>query len=88
MKIKIYTTTNCPYCRMAKEYFQKKGIEFEEIDVSIDGDSASQMIEISGQMGVPVIKINGKIIIGFNKPKIEMLINTKHERKNSMLKDI
>ena len=88
MKIKIYTTIHCPYCRMAKEYFEKRNIEFEEIDVSNDEAAAERMMEISGQMGVPVIEVNGKIIIGFNKPKIKMLISQKHERKNSMLKYI
>jgi len=56
---------------MAKAYFKEKGIEFEDVDVSLDHEKGQEMIEKSGQQGVPVIDINGKIIIGFNKAKID-----------------
>ena len=71
MKIKIYTTPACPYCVMAKQYFDEKKIPFEEIDVTADKGQAEEMIKISGQMGVPVIQIDGKVIIGFDQDKIE-----------------
>ncbi|MBU5688894.1 MAG: glutathione S-transferase N-terminal domain-containing protein [Candidatus Aenigmarchaeota archaeon] len=71
MKVKIYTTPTCPYCEMAKQYFKLKKIEYEEVDVSSDIEAAREMIEKSGQMGVPVIEIDDNIIIGFNKPAIE-----------------
>jgi len=62
---------------MAKEYFRSKGIEFEEIDVSRDEKAAMEMIQKSGQMGVPVIEIDGQIVVGFDKEKIDELLNLK-----------
>ncbi|MEK7193923.1 MAG: Uxx-star family glutaredoxin-like (seleno)protein [Patescibacteria group bacterium] len=70
-KIKIYTTPTCPYCEMAKEYFQENNVGYEEYNVAEDDKARDEMIEKSQQMGVPVIDIDGKIIIGFNKPEIE-----------------
>ena len=74
-KIKIYTTPICPFCHLAKEYLKKRGFEFEEIDVSKDEKSAQEMIEKSKQMGVPVIEINGKIVVGFDRKKIDELLD-------------
>ena len=71
MNIKIYSTPTCPYCVSAKQYFKSKNIAFEDIDVSNDETKAQEMVEISGQMGVPVIKIDDKILIGFNQDEIE-----------------
>jgi glutaredoxin-like YruB-family protein len=76
-KVKIYTTPACPFCNLAKQYLKEKGIEFEEIDVSKDEMAAQEMIEKSGQMGVPVIEIDGKIVIGFDKEKIDKLLGLK-----------
>ena len=70
MEVKIYTTQTCPYCTMAKDYLKSKGVEFEEIDVS-DQEKAQEMMQKSGQMGVPQIEINGKIIVGFNQAAID-----------------
>jgi len=69
--VKIYTTPTCPYCAMAKEFFKENKIKYEEIDVSENEDAAHEMIEKSGQMGVPVIEIDGEIIVGFNKEAIK-----------------
>lgn len=66
MVVRVYSTSSCPYCRMAKEFLKKNNIEFEDIDVSKDQKAAQEMIEKSGQMGVPVIEIDGKIIVGYN----------------------
>ncbi|MBI4174691.1 MAG: glutathione S-transferase N-terminal domain-containing protein [Candidatus Aenigmarchaeota archaeon] len=71
MAVKIYTTTHCPYCAMAKDFFKKNNVQFTEINVEEDEAAAEEMIEKSGQMGVPVIEIGGTIIVGFNKPAIE-----------------
>jgi glutaredoxin 3 len=76
-KVKIYTTPNCIFCAMTKEYLKQKGILFEEVDVSKDEMAAQEMIEKSGQMGVPVIEIDGKIVIGFDKERIDELLNLK-----------
>lgn len=70
-KVKIYSTPTCPWCAIAKEYLKSKGIEFEDIDVSKDEKAAMEMIQKSGQMGVPVIEIDGEIVIGFDKKAID-----------------
>lgn len=70
----IYTTPTCQYCKMAKEFFQAKGVEYTEFDVSADEAKRSEMVEKSGQMGVPVIDIENDIIIGFDEPKLRELL--------------
>jgi len=69
--IKIYTTPICPYSSRLKDYLKSKKIEFENIDVSSSQEKIQEMVEKSGQMGVPVIDIEGKIIVGFNKEEID-----------------
>ena len=75
--IKVYSTPTCPYCDMAKEYFKENNIKFEEVDVSTDHKAAEEMIEKSGQRGVPVVDINGEIIVGFNVPAIKKALENK-----------
>ena len=77
MKVKVYSTSNCPYCHMAKDFLKQNNIEFEDIDVSKDQKAAQEMIEKSGQMGVPVLDIDGKIIVGFNVPAIKEALKMK-----------
>jgi glutaredoxin-like YruB-family protein len=72
--IKIYTTPTCAFCKMAKDYFKSKGFEYVEYDVSTNIDKQKEMIDKTGQFSVPVIDIDGKIIIGFDKPKINQLL--------------
>lgn len=72
--IKIYITPTCAYCKMAKEYFKSKALSYEEHDVSKDIPRQKEMIEKTGQFGVPVIDIDGKVVIGFDKPKINQLL--------------
>jgi len=74
MKIKVYSTPICPWCKVAKDFFTSHNIDFEDIDVSIDQKAAEEMIKKSGQMGVPVIEIDDKIVIGFNKPILEEIL--------------
>ena len=74
-KIKVYTTNTCPYCSMLKDFLKEKNIKFENINVSDDQDAAEEMIEKSGQMGVPVIEVGGEIIVGFDKEKIKEALN-------------
>jgi len=62
---------------MAKEYFKSKNIEYQEYDVMVDVSKREEMIKKSGQLGVPVIDIGGKIVIGFNKPKINEYLGIK-----------
>lgn len=75
-KIIIYSTPTCPYCVYAKNFFKEKGVSFEDVDVSIDRTRAMEMVEKSGQMGVPVIDIGGKIIVGFQPAVFEELITS------------
>ena len=75
MEVKIYTTPTCGYCQMAKKYLTERGIKFIEYDVSKDQTAADEMVNLSGQMGVPVIVVDGKIVIGFDRPKLEQLIS-------------
>lgn len=69
--ITIYSTNTCAYCVMAKEYFEEHKIEFVEKNVQVDHDAAKEMVEKTHQLGVPVIDINGTIIIGFDREAIE-----------------
>ena len=75
--IKVYTTPACPYCITLKEFLKQKNIEFEDIDVSKDQKALEEMIKKSGQMGVPVIDMDGQIIVGFDKEKICKILNIK-----------
>ncbi len=75
--VKIYTTSLCTYCKMAKEFFKKNNVKYEEINVEKDPKAAEDMIEKSGQMGVPVIEIDDKIIVGFDRPAIEKALKIK-----------
>ncbi len=69
-KVTIYTTTTCHFCHMAKEYFKQKGIEYEEINVTGNIEKQRELVQKSGQFGVPVIYIDGKMILGFDRAKI------------------
>jgi glutaredoxin-like YruB-family protein len=76
-KIKVYSTKSCPYCIMVKEYLSEKKIDFDYIDVGEDQEAAKEMVEKSGQMGVPVLDIGGEIIVGFKKEAIEKALKKK-----------
>lgn len=75
MAVKVYSTPTCPWCTMAKKYLTSKNIMFEDIDVSKNRQGALEMIEKSGQRGVPVIDIYGQIIVGFDQKRIDEMIN-------------
>ncbi|MFH1368451.1 MAG: glutaredoxin domain-containing protein [Elusimicrobiota bacterium] len=68
--IKVYSTSTCPYCMMLKEYFKEKNVQYENFDVGQDKDALKEMKDKSGQFGVPVIDIEGKIIVGFDKEEL------------------
>jgi len=69
-KVMIYSTPTCPFCIMAKKFLKENNIDFEDFDVSIDRTKAQEMIQKSGQMGVPVLDIEGEIVVGFDREKI------------------
>ena len=77
MDVKIYTTPTCPWCKKTKEFLKENNVDFENIDVSSDKEAQKEMIDKSGQMGVPVIDIDGTIITGFDKEKIMELLGLK-----------
>jgi glutaredoxin-like YruB-family protein len=70
-KVKVYSTQTCPWCKKVKEFLTEKKVEFEDIDVGADQEASKEMVDKSGQMGVPVIDIDGKIIVGFDKEALE-----------------
>lgn len=72
--VKIYSTPTCVYCRMAKDFFQKNGIEYKEFNVAEDGVAREEMFSKSHQMGVPVIDVDGTIVVGFDKRNLETLL--------------
>jgi glutaredoxin 3 len=79
MNVKIYSTPTCPYCKLAKEYLGEQKVEFTNIDVSSNPAAANEMVKLSGQMGVPVIDIDGQIIVGWNKGAIEEALGVKQK---------
>jgi len=76
MEVKVYSTPTCPYCKKAKEYLSSKGISYQDIDVSSNKAAADEMVKLSGQMGVPVITIDGNVIKGFDKDKIDSFLKS------------
>ncbi len=75
--VKIYSTPTCVFCRMAKEFFTEHRIKFTEVDVAADERAAQEMIDKTGQMGVPVIEVGESVIIGFDKPRLKKLLGIK-----------
>jgi glutaredoxin-like YruB-family protein len=76
-KVIVFTTPTCSWCRAVKQYFREKRIRFKEIDVSRDPRAAQDMMRRTGQMGVPVILIDNRPIVGFDKAKIDRLLGIK-----------
>ena len=68
--VKVYSTPTCPFCLRVKQYLKDNSVEFEDIDVSADQARVKEMVQKSGQMGVPVVDIEGDIVVGFDKGKI------------------
>lgn len=76
-KVIVFSTPTCSFCNQAKRYFREKNIRFTDVDVSRDQSAARDMMRRTGQMGVPVILINNKAIVGFDRPKINQMLNIK-----------
>lgn len=75
--ITMYTTPTCAFCHMAKEYFKARGVEYEAKDVTTDPKAYNELLDKSQQLGVPVIDIDGTIIIGFDRPRIDVALREK-----------
>ncbi len=73
-KVTIYSTPSCHFCVMAKDFFKEKGVAYTEYNVGVDLDKRKEMVDKSGQMGVPVIDIEGDIIVGFDEQRISSLL--------------
>jgi len=76
-KVIVFSTPTCSFCNAAKKYFREKGVKYTDIDVSRDQAAARDMVRRSGQMGVPVIDIGGRIVVGFNRPQIDQMLGIK-----------
>ena len=74
-RVIVFSTPTCTYCNAVKKYFREKKIKFKDVDVSKDQAAARDMVRRSGQMGVPVIDIGGKVIVGFDRRKIDRFLN-------------
>ncbi|OGI59575.1 NrdH-redoxin [Candidatus Nomurabacteria bacterium RIFCSPHIGHO2_01_FULL_38_19] len=75
--VTIYTTPTCVYCKLTKAFFKEHNVSYEEKNVAEDADARREMIEKSGQMGVPVVEIDGDISVGFDKERLSRLLNIK-----------
>lgn len=73
--VTVYSTSTCPYCKMVKDFLRQNNIAFVEVDVAQDQRAAQEMVNKSGQMGVPQLEIDGQIIVGFDRPAIKKALN-------------
>ena len=76
-EIKIYTTPSCVYCKMTKEFFAKNSVRYLELNVATDLKAREEMIQKSGQLGVPVTTVDGEVIIGFDQERLSKLLGVK-----------
>jgi len=74
MKVEVYITPTCGYCHQAKRFLSERGVNFTEHDVSRDREAGEEMVRRTGQMGVPVIIIDGEVVVGFDRPGLESLL--------------
>lgn len=72
--IKIYSTPTCGFCKQAKEFLTENNVAFEDYNVAVDAEKRNELVEKSGQMGVPVIDVDGKILIGYDRVTLAKLI--------------
>lgn len=75
MSVKVYTTPSCGYCQMLKSYLKQKNVSYTEYNVAVDTNKAMEMVRKSGQQGVPVTDINGHVVVGFDKQRIDSYLN-------------
>jgi len=76
-EVNVYTTPTCPWCAAVKQFLEEQNIEYTEYNVAEDPAKAEEMIQKSGQMGVPVIEIDGEIVVGFDRPRLEELLTSR-----------
>jgi glutaredoxin 3 len=81
MNVVVYTTPTCGYCYQAKEFLSRQGVPFVEKNVAADRRAAMEMIQVSGQQGVPVITVDGQVVVGFDQPRLRQLLQTANRAK-------
>jgi len=80
-EVLVYTTPTCGYCHQVKQYLAQQGVAYREIDVAADPQAAAEMVKLSGQRGVPVLDIDGQVVIGFNPTRIDQLLSARGARR-------
>lgn len=73
-KVTVYSTPTCTYCQLAKQFFGENNVEYTEYDVSADNEKLQEMVEKSGQMGVPVIEIDDQVVVGFDEGRVKEML--------------
>ena len=76
-RVLVFTTPTCPWCTRAKSYLRSRGVKFREVDVARDPAAARDLVRRTGQVGVPVVEIDGRPIVGFDQAKIDSLLGLK-----------
>lgn len=87
MKATIYTTPTCGYCHQAKQFLSRQGVRFVEKNVAADRQAAMEMVRISGQQGVPVIAIDGQVVVGFDQPRLMQLLQKAKPKLGAAIAD-
>lgn len=75
-QVTVYSATWCAFCHAVKDYLDKKGVKYTDKDIDSDKAIAQESMDISGQTGIPVVNINGTIIVGFDRPKIDAALSS------------
>jgi glutaredoxin-like YruB-family protein len=76
-KVIVYSTPTCPYCKIAKDWLREKGVEYEDFNVAENEEKAKEMVEKTGQMGVPVLDVGGELVIGFDREALSAALGLK-----------
>jgi len=84
-KVTVYSTQNCPYCRMVKAFLERQGVDYLPVDVGTDKEQAKKMIELSGQYGVPVVTVDDEVIVGYDAQRLNELFG---EEKGGVVFDV
>jgi glutaredoxin-like YruB-family protein len=80
-EVVVYTTPTCGYCQQVKQYLAQRGIPYTEVDVAADAQAAAEMVNLSGQRGVPVVVIDGQVVVGFDRPRLDELLDARSTRR-------
>ncbi len=87
MKVTVYTTPTCGYCAQAKQFLTRQGIRFVEKNVAADRQAAMEMVRVSGQQGVPVITVDGQVVVGFDQPRLMQLLKRAKPKLGAAIAD-